>query len=37
MMKYPIGIQTFADIRENNFVYVDKSAFVYDFAQLNKY
>ncbi len=37
MMKYPIGIQTFADIRENNFVYVDKSAFVYDLAQQNKY
>ncbi|MDO4159733.1 MAG: ATP-binding protein [Prevotellaceae bacterium] len=28
-MKYPIGIQTFEDIRERGFVYVDKTALVY--------
>ena len=28
-MKYPIGIQTFARIREDGFVYVDKTALVY--------
>lgn len=22
--KYPVGIQTFADVREGNYVYVDK-------------
>ena len=24
-MKYPIGIQTFSQIRENGYVYVDKT------------
>lgn len=28
-MKYPIGIQTFEKIREDNYVYVDKTALVY--------
>ena len=28
-MKYPIGIQTFDKIREDDFVYVDKTALVY--------
>lgn len=32
-MKYPIGIQTFEYIRENNFVYVDKTALVYQLAK----
>ena len=27
--KYPIGIQTFAKVREENFYYVDKTPFVY--------
>ena len=26
-MKYPIGIQDFEYIRQNNFVYVDKTAY----------
>ena len=30
MMKYPIGIQSFEKIREGGFVYVDKTALVYD-------
>ena len=29
-MKYPIGIQNFEKIREDDFVYVDKTALVYD-------
>ena len=29
-MKYPIGIQDFEKIREDGFVYVDKTALVYD-------
>lgn len=30
MMKYPIGMQSFEKIRINDFVYVDKTALVYD-------
>lgn len=37
MMKYPIGIQSFPDIRERGFVYVDKTAFVYQMALMGKY
>ncbi|MBO1364519.1 AAA family ATPase, partial [Prevotella sp. A2931] len=29
-MKYPIGIQDFRKIREDNYVYVDKTALIYD-------
>lgn len=28
-MKYPIGIQTFSNLREGNYVYVDKTALIY--------
>lgn len=28
-MKYPIGIQTFSRIREDGYVYVDKTALIY--------
>ena len=28
-MKYPIGIQFFSQIRENGYVYVDKTDFIY--------
>jgi hypothetical protein len=28
----PIGIQTFSTIREDNFVYIDKTAQVFDLA-----
>jgi hypothetical protein len=28
-MKYPIGIQSFDRLREDGFVYVDKTALVY--------
>ena len=36
-MKYPIGIQSFPDIRERGFVYVDKTAFVYQMALMGKF
>ncbi len=32
-MKYPIGIQSFERMREDGFVYVDKTALVYDLVQ----
>ena len=32
-MKYPIGIQSFDRIREDGFVYVDKTDLVYDLVQ----
>jgi hypothetical protein len=31
-MNYPIGIQTFAKLHENDFSYVDKTAYVYRLA-----
>ncbi|MCF2660285.1 AAA family ATPase, partial [Parabacteroides distasonis] len=33
-MKYPIGIQSFERIREDGFVYVDKTALIYDLVQI---
>lgn len=33
MKKYPIGIQSFSNIRENNYIYVDKTDLVYQLAQ----
>lgn len=33
MMKYPIGIQSFEKLRDNGFVYVDKTALVYQMTQ----
>lgn len=35
-MKYPIGIQTFSQIRENGYVYVDKTALVYQLVDSGK-
>ena len=35
-MKYPIGIQSFEQIREDGFVYVDKTALVYDLVTTGK-
>ncbi len=31
--KMPIGIQDFAKLREDGFVYVDKTAIIYDLAR----
>ena len=36
-MKYPIGIQSFEDLRQRGCVYVDKTALVYNIAQNGKY
>ena len=36
-MRYPVGIQTFSEIRENNYLYVDKTASVYKLVKSNKY
>ena len=35
-MKYPIGIQSFDQIREEGYVYVDKTALVYELANSGK-
>ena len=35
-MKYPIGMQSFDQIREEGFVYVDKTALVYDLVTQGK-
>ena len=36
-MLYPIGIQSFADVRTRGFVYVDKTALVYQMALRGKF
>ncbi len=30
--RYPIGIQTFSEIREKNYIYIDKTEYVYRMA-----
>lgn len=35
-MKYPIGIQAFEDIRNNGYIYVDKTDLIYDLANEGK-
>lgn len=37
LMKYPIGIQNFEDLRRNGYKYVDKTNFVYKLANEGKY
>lgn len=34
---YPIGIQTFSEIREGNYLYVDKTEYIYRMTQFAKY
>ncbi len=36
LRKYPIGIQNFEDLRNGNYIYVDKTALVYQLANTNK-
>lgn len=36
-MKYPIGIQSFEDLRENGYVYVDKTSLIYRLVHTGKY
>lgn len=35
--RYPIGIQTFSEIREGNYIYVDKTDLVWKLANSVKY
>ena len=35
-MKYPIGIQTFEQIREDGYVYVDKTDLIYSLTHTGK-
>ena len=35
-MKYPIGIQTFSQLREDGYVYVDKTALIYQLVTTGK-
>lgn len=36
-VRYPIGMQSFAEIRKGGFAYVDKTEFVYKLVDSNKY
>jgi hypothetical protein len=36
-IRYPIGIQTFKDIVEGDYLYIDKTGFVHDLAETYKY
>ena len=36
-MKYPIGIQSFESLRNDGYVYVDKTALVYKLADTGRY
>ncbi len=36
-MKYPLGIQSFDSIRDDGYLYVDKTAFVYQLATSGRY
>ncbi len=37
VMKYPIGIQQFEELRRKDFVYVDKTEYIYQLASTGKY
>ena len=37
MVRYPVGIQTFSEIRKRNCLYVDKTQYVYELANDMKY
>ena len=36
-LKYPIGIQTFEKIRRENYIYVDKTEYIYNLVSQNAY
>ena len=36
-MKYPLGIQSFGDIRTDGYLYVDKTSYIYDIVSSGKY
>ena len=37
MQNLPIGMQSFESIRQNNFLYVDKTKHIYNLANSNRY
>ncbi|MCU0467386.1 MAG: ATP-binding protein [Arcicella sp.] len=37
IQKYPVGIQDFGEIRNNGYMYVDKTAFIYQLIEEGKY
>ena len=37
MRKYPVGIQSFEELRKGNYVYVDKTALIYRLVESGKY
>ncbi|MFK7981646.1 MAG: AAA family ATPase, partial [Saprospiraceae bacterium] len=37
MQNLPIGIQTFEKLRAGNYLYVDKTAYIYDLIQRDTY
>ena len=37
LKRLPTGIQTFSEIREGNYIYVDKTALVYRLTHEHKY
>ncbi len=36
-MKYPIGVQSFESLRKDGYVYVDKTAHIYNLSQTGRY
>lgn len=36
-MKYPVGIQTFSEIRQGGYLYIDKTQYIYDMCHQGKY
>lgn len=32
-IKYPVGIQNFAELREGGYVYVDKTAYIHELTK----
>lgn len=37
MKRLPVGMQTFSEIRKNNFLYIDKTEYIYKMIQLSNY
>ena len=37
LRRYPIGIQTFSEIRKSNYLYIDKTEYVYWMVHFTKY
>lgn len=37
MIKYPVGIQSFEKIRKENYLYIDKTGYIYDLVRNYQY